>query len=386
MTLVEIVISLGIVSVVCLAMSSIINSTYSSYALAEGKSAYLETVLQLQDTLKRSTFGNTQKCSTFIEFPSGAFSATGSTPVKINLGPNSVDQYMSGTVIGSTGSQFRVDQIYFDNKNLIGSTSGATATFYYSANLNIEASLRQNGNWIKLPRKTIANTTLKFDSGMNLQECNVATVENAQALCESVQGMTWASAAGGSGSCVKAIDRNPANGLYVCPPGSAQDSSGNCLAASSACSYNELPGTLDSGVVSSCASVPVAYSVNYPPSYHPPNAPPPNATGQVVSSSPGGGAAGLPPAPTPPPPTTCACGASTIAVGSTTQFCGTSRRVGNEIGGWPDLAGDVEVTVYSCGTDGNLQTPPQKYYEEQSSFNWSGMRVLTCNSPPSHCY
>lgn len=362
MSLVEMLIALSITTILAFGSGALIQSLAQSHQFAERKKEFLTTVTELQNSLKISALQSPENCKDFIKILGGGFAPAGKTPVEIVV---SSGTYSSGSLVQSTGPKFRIDEVYFDDKNLV---SSLPAGRIYVANLLIRSSIQKNGIWLRLPTKTITNTTVRVDGAGQILECSVLSLEDAQQACESIEGFVWDSQ---SQRCVMQPELDSDANLFTCSPGFQLDQNNVCTPVPSACSYNQLPTSFSGGIVDGCISVPIAKTIQYPVNYTPPNAPP-------IQSSTG-------PTPTPPPPTTCLCNQWTIPVGSTSEYCGTSRKVsGGTLGSSFDLDGDLQITVWSCNTNGDLQQL-HNYYEEESSYRWSGMKPLYCNSTGRAC-
>ena len=361
MNLVELTVAVGCLSLLVMGSGIMIQSVLSSRMRAESKQELVTTVSNFQNSLRSQA--NSAVCKDILGQPSGtAFNPNGTSPAQITI--DNVT-YRDNTQIAFHSANFWIDRLYFSGADQLASTSAFKA---YSTTIILEGRIWNGKSWSPVPPRPVSTVAVKVDPAGRIIDCNMAMMEDAETICQSVNGMKWLP---NSGTCVQdvAVD---SNNNFTCPPDMQMSASGICIPSESNCYVNLLPKDFANGIVTTCASLPSNAVVNYPAGFYPPNAPTP------VSQPPTS-------APSPTPPPTCTCGSSQVpaTTSTTNMFCGVARNVGNKIGGGIDTEGDVEISIYDC-VGGNLVSK-HKYYEEESDCTWPGRKPVSCNPQGKYC-
>lgn len=357
MSLVEIVMAMGLLSMVTLGTSVIIQNNIKSQIKAENKKNLIGEISQIQNTLKFQTAA-TGSCKDIVKLAGSIFSNTQENPATLTLN-NQV--YTDGYI--PTGSSFRTDRIYLSGAQIVTSTIFEKV---YLATLYLEASIKSGSDWTALPRKPIHSLSLKISNSNALTDCNINSFAvDGETICRTISGMKWSPT---TSACVQDIEQNADNSFTACPGGTQRNSNGLCVPVASGCYDQYLPQGFDRGIVDICNRVPAGYTVVSAPGYTP--LPDPIQT---------------PPSPTPTTPTSptisgtnsCICGAYTIDP-ATNYYCVSCDKERN---GQSALLGEsyYYYSVEKCNSTGSL-TPIIGSY----SYNGQTGLFRDGNDPPSN--
>ncbi len=351
MSLIEITVSMGILTLIALSSAYITQGFTKSQINAERNADVVQRGINIRDSLKAKA--GSDACTDIISIDSGEFSVTNEDEITVVTNGT---EYSSGTQINTN---YRFDRIYFGNKILIGSTPVHST---YTTTMYVNPAILQNGIWMPQARKSLGSISVQVDSTTGeMLDCNLSAMAvNSEAVCESVSGMIWVPS---SSECIMNLETEADGTVVECAGGFYKTANGDCVPEKTDCTYMQrLPRQVAHGNLQpSCDDLPPQYVVNHDPAYtyvkpHPSadynTQPNPYVTPSVT------------PTPSPAPaPKACSCGQYEVPSGG---HCAKAREVGNVIGGSPDWHGDCEVYVFFC-TDGNM---PQvkKYYEEESDM------------------
>lgn len=354
MTILELVVSTGIVSLGVLALASILFQARSSQARAQSKQAVLSGIAQTASAFQRG------QCASILTASKGpSLLSAEDTPMRIEM--PSLTLEAGRTISDPVLRSYRVDKVYLSDKDILSSSSGLTTL---SANLYIEASSEQGGTWLPFAKTMISSLTLRADSSGAMIACETPAEADKKSLCEAIEGMVWNETLQ---NCTQDIERESGS-RFACPDGMIEQN-GACVLSGSSCPYGTLPQGFGDGLVGTCANLPTGRSLSYPANAVVPGAP------SSLDNQATGGSSGVKQAEA---PKTCICGSGTVPIteSSTTTLCAQARNIGNEIGGFIDLDGDLEVTVMKC-VGGELQRLGS-YYDEESDHIWRGWQPKSC--------
>lgn len=320
MSLVELVVATGLISLITLGTSAVLQQNVISRVKADSSKNTVNELGFLQNAI-RSNSARTGACRDFLRFDSATFDVTGQTPLRLDLEGTT---YQTGATLNFNGSSFRIDKLYLDQAQLVSHTANDEKV--YAATAIAEASIRQNGGWQALPKRSVGTFSIRVTSTQALSDCTPYGFDQMnETICRSISGMQWIA---GSQECIQKIASNPDNNFTACPGGTQRNLTGICVPVGSSCYDQYLAGAFDQGVVETCTRLPSNYTASYPAGYTPLPAPGPTGTVSV-----------------------CTCGSTTIPVGSNTTYCVSCRREQNAR---PFGESDYYYTVESCGTGGAL--------------------------------
>lgn len=325
----ELVISTGIITVVTLGTSAIVQNDLRARNQAESQKSTVGELNTLQNALKNNT-NLTGACRDFVSTATSTVNLTGQTPLRIQLNNT---MYADNTELFSGGSRFRIDRLYLDSPRAVSNASAAERIFTSVA--QVEASLQNGRDWMPIPRRSIGSFSIKLDASNAMIDCTpVGFTDMNETICRSISGMRWLP---GSEECLQDIELDGNNDFAACPGGTQRSQNGVCVPTGSACFSQFLPQAFGRGVVDTCNRVPATYAVAYPSGFTPlPEPPPPPGGGPGNSSS------------------MCSCGSHTISPG-TNLYCVSCDREANAR---PFGESDYYYTVESCGAGGELQRIP----------------------------
>lgn len=310
-SLVELMVAVGILSIVAVGTSMQLVNTFNDMYRTNSRANMVQTQSLIGKVFTK-TSANAAACNQILHFTNGFNTADGSqNDVNLTISGTTLDTVQNSKVSGV--ADFKINRLYLgDTISLAPERPNS-----YLTNLYMVAD---TGPWSALMRSrphALATIVVTLDSAGGLKECNVTTAPPAaKETCDALYGMSWNEA---TGECDQALVMDSDYNFTACPPGTHKIND-VCKPTPSTCAYGQIARGFDLGIATNCSEPPLNPAVGRPsfgvpppvegqPNYQPVAQPSPGPTIPPVTATPIAGG----------PPTTAATTCTNPeAIGSTT--------------------------------------------------------------------
>jgi prepilin-type N-terminal cleavage/methylation domain-containing protein len=315
-SLVEMMVVVGILSVVAVGTSMQLISIFKDQIRLQSKSNMVQT-----NTLISKAFGKRSKtsvaarsCAQTLIAPNG-FDKNGDTDVQLQM--SAAELYTEGSTIAGTGN-FTINKLYLSDVVSLAPDRPDS----YLTNLYIVADVGPADAPLRTKPRSIATVVVTLNPNANtIKSCDVGvTTPTAKETCTAIDGMHWDETLV---QCEQDIALDTNHKFEKCLDGTKRIG-GVCIPSASGCGPGQVAAKFDRGQVQACATPPLNPAIGRPTQSVPtavegvPNQPPPLVSNPGTLSPPVTTA----PIPSTAPPTTAASCAAPNSLGTATfDYC-----------------------------------------------------------------
>lgn len=255
-SLVELMMTVGILGILSLGSASIMTQAFQSHQKAQSNANVQDTVRLFGEMLQKKTIDNGTAplvCANILKFDptiNTQFDQFGNGKTDVTLTPPGSAVIAKNSVVRG-GGQFTVQRLYLDEAVLADDLGTQKL---YVASLYVATKNSASGvDFFNRPRQ-IATMTLTVDSASKaMVSCNVEPLIDHKTVCDGIEGMKWNL---NTQKCDQEMSSDPVVFRTDCMPGFVRKASGACKPIQSTCASGQLAKGYNFSQVTACAAPP----------------------------------------------------------------------------------------------------------------------------------